>query len=184
MALAPANGMTKAACAALGISRASVQRRRARLTAPPVIARPRPRPARALSVPQQQGVLDLLHAPRFADQAPAEIYASLLDEGVYLCSIRTMYRILDQHGEVRERREQLRHPVYQKPELLAEGPNEVWSWDITELIGPTKWSTFHLYVISTSSAAAWLAGAWPMPRAPLSSSSIGAIRTTTMPASA
>jgi putative transposase len=76
-------------------------------------------------------VLDLLHAPRFADQAPAEVYASLLDEGVYHCSIRTMYRILDQHDEVRERRNQLRHPVYQKPELLAERPNQVWSWDIS-----------------------------------------------------
>jgi len=147
VALAPASGMTKAACAALDISRASVQRRRARLTAPPATPRPRPRPARALSVPQQQEVLDLLHAPRFADQTPAEIYATLLDEGVYHCSIRTMYRILDQHGEVRERREQLRHPTYRKPELLAERPNEVWSWDITKLMGPTKWRYFYLYVI-------------------------------------
>jgi len=139
--------MTKAACTALDVSRASVQRRRARLTAPPATARPRPRPARALSVPQQQAVLDLLHTPRFADQTPAEIYATLLDEGVYHCSIRTMYRILDQHGEVRERREQLRHPAYRKPELLAERPNEVWSWDITKLMGPTKWRYFYLYVI-------------------------------------
>jgi putative transposase len=107
-------------------------------------------------------VLDLLHAPRFAAQAakrteaassgqraqaPAEIYASLLDEGVYHCSIRTMYRLLGQNGEIRERRQQLRHPVYQKPELLAEKPNEVWSWDITKLMGPAKWSYFYLYVI-------------------------------------
>ena len=92
-------------------------------------------------------MLDLLHAPRFADQAPAEIYATLLDEGVYHCSIRTMYRLLGQNGEVRERRQQLRHPVYQKPELLAEGPNEVWSWDITKLMGPAKWTYFYLYVI-------------------------------------
>jgi len=147
VALAPASGMTKAACAALDVSRASVQRRRAWLTAPPATPRPRPRPARALSGPQQQKVLDLLHAPRFADQTPAEIYATLLDEGVYHCSIRTMYRILDQHGEVRERREQLRHPTYRKPELLAERPNEVWSWDITKLMGPTKWRYFYLYVI-------------------------------------
>jgi transposase InsO family protein len=139
--------MTAAACAALGVSRASVQRRRAWLAASPVPVRPRPRPARALAAPQQQVVLDLLHAPRFADQTPAEIYASLLDEGVYHCSIRTMYRILDQHDEVRERRNQLRHPVYQKPELLAEHPNQVWSWDITKLMGPTKWSYFYLYVI-------------------------------------
>jgi putative transposase len=145
--LAPGSGLTAAVCAALGVSRASVQRRRARLTAPPAIARPRPRPTRALSVAQHQVVLDLLHAPRFADQAPAEIYASLLDEGTYHCSIRTMYRILGQHGEVHERRRQLRHPVYQKPELLAERPNEVWSWDITKLMGPTKWCYFYLYVI-------------------------------------
>jgi transposase InsO family protein len=92
-------------------------------------------------------VLDLLHAPRFADQAPAEIYATLLDDGIYHCSICTMYRLLSQHGEVRERRRQLRHPVYQKPELLAEMPNEVWSWDITKLMGPAKWSYFYLYVI-------------------------------------
>ena len=84
----------------------------------------------------------LANAPRFADQAPAEIYASLLDEGVYHCSIRPMYRILGQHGEVRERREQLRHPAYRKPELIAERPNQVWSWDITKLMGPTKWSYF------------------------------------------
>jgi len=86
VALVPAGGITKAACAALGVSRASVQRRRARLAAPPAIPRLRPRPVRALTAPQQQVVLDLLHTPRFADQAPAEIYASLLDEGVYHCS--------------------------------------------------------------------------------------------------
>ncbi len=143
--LAPHSGLMAAACAALGVSRASVQRRRARLAAPPVALRPRP--ARALAGPQRQAVLDLLHAPRFADQAPAEIYASLLDEGVYHCSIRTMYRLLGQNGEVRERRAQLRHPAYRKPELLAERPNEVWSWDITKLMGPAKWSYFYLYVI-------------------------------------
>ena len=147
VALVPGGGLTAAACAALGVSRASVQRRRVRLTAPPAIVRPRPRPTRALTVPQQRTVLDLLHTPRFADQAPAEIYATLLDEGDYHCSIRTMYRLLGQNGEVRERRQQLRHPVYQKPELLAEKPNEVWSWDITKLMGPTKWSYFYLYVI-------------------------------------
>ena len=118
--LAPASGVSiVVACAALGVSRASVMRRRARLSAPPAIARPRPRPARSLTAPQQDAVLDLLHAPRFADQAPAEIYATLLDEGVYHCSIRTMYRILDHNNEIRERRRQLRHPVYQKPQLLA-----------------------------------------------------------------
>ena len=148
VALDRASGITAAAaCAALGVARATVQRRRARLSAPPAISRPRPPPARALSAAQQQVVLDLLHAPRFADQAPAEIYASLLDEGVYHCSIRTMYRMLGQNGEVRERRKQLRHPAYQKPELLAERPNQVWSWDITKLMGPAKWNYFYLYVI-------------------------------------
>ena len=92
-------------------------------------------------------MLDLLREPRFADLAPAEVYATLLDEGVYHCSIRTLYRILDDHAEVRERRDQLSHPVYSKPELLAEGPDQVWSWDITKLMGPVKWSYFYLYVI-------------------------------------
>jgi transposase-like protein len=121
----PASGMTKAACVALDVSRASVQPRRTRLTASPPIPRPRPKPARALSVPQQQVVLDLLHELRFADQTPPEIDATLLDEGVYHGSIRTMYRILDQHDEVGERREQLRHPAYRKPGLLADRPDEV-----------------------------------------------------------
>ena len=135
--------MTAAVCAAVGVSRATVHRARAVLTAAPVLSLPRSRPARALTEPQQKIVLNVLHAPRFADQAPAEIYATLLDEGVYHCSIRTMYRILDHNGEIRERRRQLRHPVYQKPQLLAERPNEVWSWDITKLMGPAKWSYFY-----------------------------------------
>ena len=122
-------------------------RRRARLARPLAIPRPRPTPARALTAAQPKEVLDLLHAPRFADQAPAEIYATLLDEGVYRGSIRTMYRILNRNEEIRERRAQLRHPLYQKPELLAERPNEVWSWDITKLKGPAKWRYFYLYVI-------------------------------------
>jgi len=147
VALTPVSGMTAAVCAAIGVSRATVERRRSRLVTPPAIVRPRPASARALTAPQHRMVLDLLHAPRFADQAPAEIYATLLDQGVYHCSIRTMYRFLEQNGEVRERRQQLRHPVYQKPELLAEKPNEVWSWDITKLMGPAKWSYFYLYVI-------------------------------------
>ena len=134
IALPPASCAT-AACAALGLSRASVHRRRTRLTRPP--AEPAPR---TLSAAERQTVLDLLREPRFADLAPAEVYATLLDEGVYHCSIRTMYRILDDHAEVRERRDQLRHPVYAKPELLAEAPNQVWSWDITKLMGPAKWT--------------------------------------------
>jgi len=92
-------------------------------------------------------VLDLLHSDRFRDKAPAQVYAILLDEGRYYCSTRTMYRILEAHGEVRERRNQARHPNYQKPELLAEGPNQVWSWDITKLRGPVKWTYYYLYVI-------------------------------------
>ena len=147
MAQAPDNRLTAAACAALGVSRATVHRHRARLAAPPGAARSRPTPDRALTGPQRQKVLDLLRAPRFADQAPAEIYATLLDEGTFHCSIRTMYRLLNANGEVRERRRQLRHPVYQKPELLAEKPNQVWSWDITKLMGPVKWRYFYLYVI-------------------------------------
>ena len=147
VALAPTPGLTASACAALNVSRASVYRQRAGLARPLAVRYPRPSPQRALTVVERQTVLDLLRAPRFADQAPAEVYASLLDEGVYHCSIRTMYRILVQHDEVRERRNQLRHPVYQKPELLAERPNQVWSWDITKLMGPTKWSYFYLYVI-------------------------------------
>jgi putative transposase len=92
-------------------------------------------------------VLQALNSPRFQDNSPGEVYASLLDEGRYLCSLRTMYRLLAKAGQVRERRNQLRHPVYRKPELLASAPNQVWSWDITQLRGPVKWSSFYLYVI-------------------------------------
>ncbi len=141
------SGMTSAVCAAAGVSRATVHRIRSRLSAPPAAAHPRPRPVRALNDPQRRQVLDLLGTPRFADQASAKVYATLLDESVYHCSIRTMYRILDSNGEVRDRRRQLSHPVYQKPELLAEKPNQVWSWDITKLIGPATWSYFYPYVI-------------------------------------
>jgi putative transposase len=92
-------------------------------------------------------VLDVLHEERFLDLSPLEVYAILLDEGRYLCSPRTMYRILAASGEVRERRDQLRHPAYRKPELLATQPNELWSWDITKLKGPAKWTYFQLYVL-------------------------------------
>ena len=146
-ALAPGSGLIAAACTALGLSRASLHRRQAARRQPLAAVRARPTPMRALVAKERQVVLDLLREPRFVDLAPAEVYASLLDQGVYLCSIRTMYRVLAEHDEVRERRRQLRHPVYQKPELLAEGPNQVWSWDITKLMGPAKWSYFYLYVI-------------------------------------
>jgi len=92
-------------------------------------------------------VLDVLHEPRFVDLAPAEVFATLLDEGCYLCSERTMYRILAANQEARERRDLLRHPSYAVPELMATGPNELWSWDITKLKGPAKWVYFYLYVI-------------------------------------
>jgi putative transposase len=96
---------------------------------------------------ERQTVLDVLHEPRFADLAPAQVFATLLEECRYLCSLRTMHRILGEHAEVRERRDQLRHPAYARPELLATRPNELWSWDITKLLGPQKWTYFYVYVI-------------------------------------
>jgi transposase InsO family protein len=147
VALTPGSGLTTAVCAALEVSRASVHRHRAALTAPPRVDKLRPPSVRSLAKSERDQVIAYLSTPRFSDQTPTEVYATLLDEGVYLCSIRTMYRILAAHGEVAERRRQRRHPVYQKPELLAEGPNQVWSWDITKLMGPVKWSYFYLYVI-------------------------------------
>jgi len=100
-----------------------------------------------LSGLERQEVLDVLHSDRFVDKAPTEVYATLLDEETYHCSIRTMYRVLGEAGEVRERRDQVRHPHYKAPELLATAPNQVWSWDITKLLGPVKWAYFYLYVI-------------------------------------
>jgi putative transposase len=140
-------GVIAAVCAAVGLSRASFHRHQTAAKNPPALMRPRPKPARALGEAERSRVLDLLREDRFVDQAPAEVYATLLDEGLYHCSIRTMYRILHENDEVRERRQQRRHPVYAKPELLAEGPNQVWSWDITKLMGPSKWTYFYLYVI-------------------------------------
>ena len=137
-------GQTAEACEALGVVRSTLYRRRR-----PVTSRPkrRPRPHRALGETEREQVLGALHSEQFVDKAPAEMWATLLDEGTYYCSIRTMYRILSEHGEVRERRNQLRHPNYRKPELLAETPNQVWSWDITKLRGPVKWTYYYLYVI-------------------------------------
>jgi len=137
---------TRPACRALGASPATIYRRRR--PAEPKPPRPRPTPDRALSSPERQQVLDVLHCERFVDISPEETYATLLEEGAYLCSTRTMYRILaSQHGGVRERRDQLIHPPYAKPELLAERPNELWSWDVSKLKGPAKWTWFYLYVI-------------------------------------
>jgi putative transposase len=143
--MAPTVGRA-AACRALDVPRASLYRELQEATEAAVrIARPSP--ARALDAGERRAVLELLHSERFVDRAPSEMYATLLDEGNYVCSIRTMYRILEENGEVRERRDQLQHPQYQKPELLARGANQVWSWDITKLLGPVKWTYFYLYVI-------------------------------------
>ena len=134
---------TAAACAALGVARASVYRRRQPARPPPA----RLTPPRALDPGERQAVLKTLHRERFLDQAPAQVHATLLDEGTYLCSPRTMYRLLDAAGEIKERRDQVRRPHFAAPELLATRPNEVWSWDITKLLGPAKWTYFSLYVI-------------------------------------
>ena len=130
-------------CAGLELARASYYR----WQRPSCKVPTRPIHPRALSVGERQEVLGVLNSERFWDQAPGEIYATLLDEGKYLCSERTMYRILAENQQVRERRDQLRHRVYQAPELIASRPNEVWSWDITKLLGPARWMYFYLYVI-------------------------------------
>jgi len=133
----------KPLCSALDVPRETYYRRRRPL---PRFHVSRPTSTRALSADERQHVLDALHSERFIDRTPAEVHATLLDERTYLCSLRTMYRILDGEHEVRERRNQARHPQYAKPELLATAPNQVWSWDITKLLGPVKWSYFYLYV--------------------------------------
>src|SRR3990167_7100069 len=135
----------KPACDAFGIVRSGFYRGQGPATAPA----PRPSPPRTLSAEERQAVLATLHSDRFIDTAPATVYATLLDEGRYHCSIRTLYRILDEQAEVKERRNQLRHPVYQKPELLATAPNQVWSWDIRSeerrvgKEGRSRWSPYH-----------------------------------------
>ncbi len=139
----PGLGLT-AACRALELSRATAYRHRSHR--PAAEPRPRPTPPRALSEPERPGVLEVLHAERFVDQAPAEVYATLLDEGRHLASERTMCRVPAAADEVRERRAQARHPARAKPELLATAPNMCWSWDITRLRGPAKWTYFCLYV--------------------------------------
>ena len=140
----------RAACGAVGAAQAGYYRRHRRSTAPPRAA-PTPhrerRQPRALSTAEQDAVLDVLHCERFADLAPAEVWAILLDEGVYLGSQSTSYRLLRRAGEVRERRAQATHPAKVKPELAATAPNAVWSWDITNLRGPAKWTYYQLHVI-------------------------------------
>jgi putative transposase len=141
-----ANGETSALCHSVGVSRASLYRHRQ----PPQSSMARsphaPSP-RALVPAERQTILDTLHSERFVDQSPAEVHATLLEEQTYLGSVRTMYRVLAEADEVRERRDQARHPAYTKPELVATAPNQIWSWDITKLKGPVKYLYFSLYVI-------------------------------------
>ena len=132
------------ACVALSVARATYYRRLRPSTGH---QQSRATPARALSEKEQDEVFDTLCSPRFVDRSPGEVRATLLDEGVYLCSERTMYRVLASRAAVQERRPQRIHPEYTKPELMATAPNQVWSWDITRLLGPQKWSYFYLYVI-------------------------------------
>ena len=156
---------TAALCRSLDVSRASLYRSR-QPERTQVGKPPRAKHPRALDPVERQAVLDMLHSERFCDQSPAEVHATLLEEQTYLCAPRTMYRLLKQAHEVRERRDQLRHPHYTKPELVATGPNQVWSWDITKLKGPIKWAYFHLYVILdifSRNVVGWLA---PAARAP------------------
>lgn len=134
-------------CKALGVSRATLYRRHCETTDPVAEPRKRPRPARALPPEERATALAVLHSDRFVDTAPAAIIATLLDENTYVCSERTLYRILAEEDELRERRNQIRHPSYAKPELLATAPNQVWSWDISKLKGPAKWVYFYLYVM-------------------------------------
>ncbi len=148
--LAPRTG-TRAACAAVGPPQASWYRRHRASPRPPrrepVPHAERAQP-RALAPAERQAVLDVLHSERFADIAPAGAWATLLDEGTYLGSVSTFYRVLRAAGEVRERRRQATHPAIVKPELAAAAPNQVWSWDITKLHGPAKWTYYYLYVIT------------------------------------
>jgi putative transposase len=138
-------GETAALCQSVGLARATLYRRRqpVRPSTPTVSAAS----SRALIPAERQAVLDVLHSERFVDQSPAEVHATLLAEQTYLCSTRTMYRILDAAAEVRERRNHARHPAYAKPELVATAPNQIWSWDITKLKGPIPYLYYSLYVI-------------------------------------
>jgi transposase InsO family protein len=138
----------KTACDVLQLSRASFYRFHTQAVEPVIDLTNRPSPPLALNGDERQRVLDTLHDERFQDAAPHQVYAALLDEGQYYCSIRTMYRILEtEHGDIKERRRQVQRPHYNKPELLAEAPNQVWSWDITKLKSTVKWTYFYLYVI-------------------------------------
>ena len=144
----------KAACAALGRPRATHYRWHRQSPAPARAqheAKPQPR---ALSPAERTQVLEVLNCERFRDLAPGEVYAILLDEGTYLCSEATMYRILREQDQVHERRAQATHPARVKPELVAREPNQCWSWDITKLAGPAKWTYYYLYTIIDKAGAA------------------------------
>ena len=130
----------------LGVARATCYRQRARTRGSATAAPARPPPLK-LTATEHQGALDLLHSERFVDASPYTLHATLLEEGQYPCSVRTRYRILAAEDQLRERRRLRQHPHYAKPELLATGPNQLWSWDITKLRGPAKWTYFYLYVI-------------------------------------
>lgn len=133
-----------ATCDAFGVSRATYYRKRSPSYGP----KPkRPSPPRRIPDDERKEIIKVLHEPRMVDLAPAEVFATLLEEDRYLCSVRTMHRVLAENVEARDRRNQLRHPNYARPELLATRPNELWSWDITKLLGPVKWTYFYLYVI-------------------------------------
>ena len=135
-------------CGALGLARATFYRRRGGPPPTPATPRDRRAPRQALTAADRAAVLALLHEERFVDLPPTQVWAQVLDTGqVPPCSIRTMYRVLAANAEVRERRNQLRHPAYHKPELLATAPNQVWSWDITKLLGPVTWTYYYLYVL-------------------------------------
>ena len=145
------------ACRALGVSRSTFYRRTRPAPGP---QQPRPRPARALSEIERKRVEDTLSSPEFVDRSPAEVVATLLDQGRYLCSERTMYRLLAANYPVKDRRNQRVHPRHAKPELVATAPNQVWSWDITRLLGPQTWTYYYLYVLldlfSPTYAVGWM----------------------------
>ena len=137
----------RAGCAAVGEAQARWYRRHRQSPPPPRPERARAAQPRALSEVERKELHRVLDSEEFIDEAPATVYAKLLDQGMYLASTSTMYRVLRDHGEVRERRRQATHPAAIKPELLATNPNQVYSWDITKLAGPAKWTWFYLYVI-------------------------------------
>jgi putative transposase len=144
--LAPLVGM-RAGCAAVGQAQARWYRRHRQSPPPPKPERVPAGQPRALSQVERKELRRVLNSPEHVDEAPATVYARLLDDGGYLGSVSTMYRLLRDHDEVHERRRQASHPAATKPELLATRPNQVYSWDITKLLGPVKWTWFYLYVI-------------------------------------